>query len=143
MTQTNNARRRRAPGPERTLLWLAGGAIAAAVVAISSPAPEAHKAITSKYTYNEDVFPILKERCSRCHYEGGPSLMSLMTYDAAVPWAESIREQLVARKMPPWYADPSGVAVKGGHKITSRELDTLVTWAVGGTPVRSIARWPT
>ena len=41
--------------------------------------------------------------------------MSLTTYIDALPWAESIREQLVGERMPPWYVDPTGPAVKGGH----------------------------
>ena len=60
--------------------------------------------ITSKYNYNEHVFPIFRDRCARCHYQGGPTPMSLTTYQDALPWAESMREQLVGEKMPPWYA---------------------------------------
>jgi hypothetical protein len=109
-------------------------AMAAAIVIIAAPAPRAHKAITSKYTYNEHIFPIVRDRCARCHFEGGPAPMSLLTYTAAQPWAESMREQLISRAMPPWYADPLAPALKGGHAITARELDTLITWAVGGAP---------
>ena len=60
--------------------------------------------------------------------------MSLVDYLEAVPWAESIREQLVAQKMPPWYVDPTGPAVKGGHPLPTKELDILLDWAAGGTP---------
>ena len=54
--------------------------------------------------------------------------MSLLTYKDAIPWAESIRLELTANHMPPWYAagDP--------HRLTPRELDILLTWATGGTP---------
>ena len=117
-------------------------AIAAGVVALEIPGTEAHKAITSPYTYNEHLFPILRERCGRCHAEGGPTPMSLMTYAAALPWAESMREQLISERMPPWYADPSGPTVRGGHTITPRELDILITWATGGTPQGEIAKTP-
>src|SRR5437762_14017454 len=27
----------------------------------------AHKPVTSKYDYNRDVFPLLREHCGRCH----------------------------------------------------------------------------
>ena len=89
---------------------------------------EAHKPITSKYNYNEDVFPIVDARCGRCHLPGGIAPMSLLTYKDAVPWAESMRLELTANHMPPWYApgDP--------HRLTPRELDILLTWATGGTP---------
>ena len=112
----------------------AAGALVALIVAFSGQTTEAHKGITSKYNYNEHVFPILRERCGSCHYAGGPAPMSLVDYIAAVPWAESIREALIAQKMPPWYADPMGPAVKGGHALPTRELDILLSWVVGGTP---------
>jgi len=98
---------------------------------------DAHKGITSKYTYNDDVFPILRDKCGRCHVDGGAAPMSLMSYgvqSGAVAWAESIRENLVSEAMPPWYADPAGPAVRGGHVLSPRELDIVVTWATGGTP---------
>lgn len=112
------------------------------LVTLGSPVPRAHKAITSKYTYNEHVFPILRDRCGRCHFPGGPTPMSLMTYKEAAPWAESIREQLITQAMPPWYADPLARDVKGGHPIPPKELDVLVTWAVGGAPEGDDAKAP-
>jgi hypothetical protein len=124
----------------RASAGVAAGVIAA--VALLSPATNAHKAITSPYNYNEHVYPILRERCGRCHFEGGPTPMSLTSYKDAVPWAESIREQLVGEKMPPWYPDLTGPAVKAGHHLPTRELDVLVTWAVGGTPLGEIGKDP-
>ena len=118
----------------RRSLKLAALALVVLIVAFAGPAPEAHKGITSKYNYNEHVFPILRERCGGCHFAGGPAPMSLVDYIAAVPWAESIRESLIAQKMPPWYADPMGPAVKGGHMLPTKELDILLSWVVGGTP---------
>ena len=45
----------------------------------------AHKPITSPFTYNEEVFPILRDRCARCHVPDGVAPMSLMTYEDTVP----------------------------------------------------------
>jgi len=107
---------------------------------------EAHKAITSKYTYNDDVFPILRDKCGSCHVDGGAAPMSLMTYSVpsgAVAWAESIRENLVAEAMPPWYVDPEGPAVRGGHALSPRDLDVVLTWATGGTPQGDLRKEPT
>ena len=112
----------------------AAGALVALIFAFSGQTTEAHKGISSKYNYNEHVFPILRERCGSCHYAGGPAPMSLVDYIAAVPWAESIREVLIAQKMPPFYADPLGPAVKGDHALPTKELDMLLSWVVGGTP---------
>lgn len=95
---------------------------------------EAHKPITSKYTYNDDVFPIFRERCSRCHVPGGVAPMSLMTYEDAFPWAESIRAELVAAHMPPATADDGFGAIRKAHTLTPREIDVILTWATGGNP---------
>jgi hypothetical protein len=108
--------------------------LAVALVILWSPRTEAHKGITSKYNFNEHVFPILRDRCGTCHFAGGPAPMSLVDYIEAVPWAESIREQVVGQKMPPWYVDPTGPVVKGGHLLPTKELDILMSWAAGGTP---------
>src|SRR5437867_4549225 len=95
---------------------------------------DAHKAITSKYTYNDDVFPIFRERCAKCHVPGGVAPMSLMTYDDAFPWAESIRAELVAAHMPPWNADEAFGDLKHAHTLSAKELDVILTWATGGNP---------
>jgi hypothetical protein len=112
------------------------------LVTIASEPGRAHKPITSKYTYNADVFPIFRDRCGSCHVAGGPAPMSLVNYKDAVPWAESIREELIGEKMPPWYVDLGGPAMKGGHSISAKEIDTIVTWATGGTPEGDIAKRP-
>src|SRR2546425_9799612 len=100
-----------------------------AIFAIFAPPTEAHKPITSKYTYNDDVFPILRDRCSRCHVAGGVAPMSLMTYDEAFPWAESIRAELVAAHMPPWNAEEGVGELKSVHTLFPQELDALLAWA--------------
>jgi hypothetical protein len=109
----------------------------ALAVAASSTTVDAHKAKTSPFSYNVDIFPLLRDNCGSCHVEGGPAPMSLMTYDedgGAVAWAESIREMLLAGAMPPWYADPTGPAVRNNHSLKPRDLDKIITWATGGTP---------
>src|SRR5581483_4630325 len=95
---------------------------------------DAHKPITSKYTYNDDVFPILKERCSRCHVPGGVAPMSLMTYEEAFPWAESIRAELVASHMPPAAPEEGFGEVAHTRALTAKEVDIILTWATGGNP---------
>jgi hypothetical protein len=121
-------------------------ALAIAIAVIATTAIDAHKGITSKYTYNDDVYPILRDKCGRCHAEGGAAPMSLLKYSidagGAAAWAESIRENLVSEAMPPWYVDPTGPSVKNNHALTPRELDTIVTWATGGTPQGNLNKKP-
>jgi hypothetical protein len=113
------------------------GTVVVGLVVVGAATLHAHKSITSRYTYNDDVYPILRDRCGQCHVDGGPAPMSLLTYNedgGAVAYAESIKEMLIANAMPPYYADPMGPAVKHPHYLSPRELDILLTWTSGGTP---------
>jgi hypothetical protein len=101
---------------------------------VTTPHTGAHTPVTSRYDYNKDVFPLLRDHCAVCHVEGGPAPMSLMSYKAAMPWAQSIRDELTEGRMPPWPVDPTGPPIKGGYPISSRDLDVIVVWASGGTP---------
>ena len=124
----------------------ASAVLAFGLAIIATTTIDAHKGITSKYTYNDDVYPILRDKCGRCHAEGGAAPMSLLRYSidagGAAAWAESIRENLVSEAMPPWYVDPTGPGVKNNHALTPRELDTIVTWATGGTPQGNLNKKP-
>jgi hypothetical protein len=124
---------------KRTLVLF--GVIMAAV-SIASMRGEAHKPITSKFTYNEDVFPIFRDKCGRCHVEGGVAPMSLMNYQDAFPWAESIRAELIASHMPPWNADAGFGELKHATLLTAREVDVILTWAIGGNPPGDPSRTP-
>jgi mono/diheme cytochrome c family protein len=112
-------------------LWIAA---AGALIVSASRVADAHKPVTSPYDYNNAVFPLLREHCGSCHAEGGAAPMSLMTYKDAVSWAESIRDELQAGRMPPWPVDSRSRSVQGGRTISSHDLDAIVTWASGGTP---------
>lgn len=110
--------------------------VAAAVVLggawLSVTPGQAHKAITSKYRYNDDLFPLFRDHCGRCHVDGGVAPMSLMTYDDAAPWAESLRLELLAEDAVPWHP----------WKLTARELDMMLVWASGGAPRGDAAKAP-
>ena len=98
---------------------------------------EAHKPITSPYTFAEDVLPILRERCATCHFAGGPAPMALTTPEETVPWGESIRLELVAGHMPPWSATSNGARLRHAEGLSARELNVLLTWVTGGTPINA------
>ncbi len=102
----------------------------------------AHKPITSPFTYNEDVFPILRQRCASCHVPDGVAPMSLMTYEDTVPWGESIRVELLAGHMPPWSVDTAATRFRNVRPLSAREINVLLTWATGGTPLGNPEKTP-
>ena len=114
----------------------------AAAAVLSSSRGEAHKPITSPYSYNEDVFPLLRDRCGRCHVSGGVAPMSLMTHADTVPWGESIKTELLAGTMPPWSVDTSPGHFRNVEGLTAREMNVLLTWVTGGTPPGDDAKNP-
>lgn len=125
----------------RALLVVGAGLLVTMLV--GAEVGEAHKPITSKYTYNDDVFPILRDRCGKCHVTGGVAPMSLLTYDEAFPWAESIRAELISARMPPWHAEEGFGDLKiPQHTLSARELDVVLVWASGGVPQGSPTNRP-
>ena len=108
--------------------------VVAATAVLVTPAGEAHKPITSPYSYNEDIFPLVRDRCGRCHVSGGVAPMSLMTHADAVPWGESIKTELLAGQMPPWSVDTAPGRFRNVEGLTAREMNVLLTWVTGGTP---------
>ena len=59
--------------------------------------------------------------------------MPLMTYKDTRPWARSIREAVVQRKMPPWHADPKIGDFLNDPRLTDAEIATIDAWVRTGT----------
>jgi hypothetical protein len=95
--------------------------------------PLAHKTVISKFTYYQDVLPILQARCASCHRDQGVA-RNLLTYEAAANFPWGIQQELLSRRMPPWPASPGLAPIKGHQWLSPTEFDTLITWAAGGTP---------
>jgi hypothetical protein len=110
------------------------GAAAITVASLFWVTADAHKPITSKYTFNEHVLPIFRERCVACHFDGSVAPMALDSYTEARPWAESIRAELVSTHMPPAQAESGVAPFRNARLLPPRELDVVLTWATGGTP---------
>jgi hypothetical protein len=86
-------------------------------------------------TFNKDVLPILQDRCQTCHRAGEVAPMSLLTYEEARPWASAIKEAVLLKRMPPWFADPhASKAFSNDRSLSQQEIDTLAAWADNGAP---------
>lgn len=60
--------------------------------------------------------------------------MSLLTYEQSRPWAKAIRQAVIARKMPPWFADPRYGHFANDRSLSQSEIDTLAAWVDHGAP---------
>jgi hypothetical protein len=86
----------------------------------------------SSVTFNKDVAPILHANCATCHRPGEMAPMSLLTYKDVRPWAKSIREKVLNREMPPWYADPNHGEFANDPRLSQQNLDTIRAWVDSG-----------
>ena len=83
-------------------------------------------------TFYRDVLPILQNRCQECHREGQMAPMAFSTYQQTRPWAKAIRQAVVTRKMPPWFADPCCGKFSNDRSLAAPERETLAKWADSG-----------
>jgi len=123
---------------KRLFLLLLGSA--AAIVGLdASPAP----AGAAVPTFTKDVAPIVFDKCASCHRRGEVAPMTLTSYEEVRPWAKVIKNKVVAREMPPWFADPAHtLRMRNDRSLSQAQIDTIVAWVEGGAPKGSDADLP-
>ena len=112
------------------------GAVIVYAVIILAFFPVAFAADSPAPTFSKEVAPILFKHCANCHRPGQiGSAVSLLSYETARPWADSIKQQVLRREMPPWPADPNrSVKFRNDPRLTQQEIDTLIAWVDAGAP---------
>jgi len=83
-------------------------------------------------TFSRDVAPIFYQHCATCHRPNDIAPFSVLTYRDVQPWAESIREKVSSREMPPWHADPRYGDFSNDMRLSRQEMDTIVSWVAQG-----------
>jgi hypothetical protein len=90
-------------------------------------------------TWHQDIAPLVAEKCSGCHTEGGIGPFGLETYDQAAPWAELALEAMANDEMPPWGQDNTAdcqprLPFLNDMRFTDEQLDLFAAWIDAGTP---------
>ena len=116
------------------------GVLAVGILVAMGSIPRGHTPIASRWNFNEHLYPVFKDRCGSCHVEGGVAPMSLIDYQSAFPWTQSIREEVLGLRMPPWQAEDGFGDFKNGHALTATEMDMILEWSSGGYPQGPRAR---
>src|SRR5262249_8971360 len=83
-------------------------------------------------TFTKQVLPILQKNCQTCHRPGEIAPMSFLTYKDTRPWAKAMKEAVVSRQMPPWFADPAYGHFGNDRRLSDSAVKTLSAWADGG-----------
>jgi len=58
--------------------------------------------------------------------------MSFLSYSETRPWAKAMKQAVVTKKMPPWFAEKGHFA--NDRTLTDDEISTLARWADNGAP---------
>ena len=88
----------------------------------------------SPVTFTKDVASVLEKNCQGCHRPGEAAPFSLLKYEQARPWAKAMKEAVLLKKMPPWFADAHYGKFSNDRSLTQKEIDTLVAWSDAGAP---------
>jgi hypothetical protein len=89
--------------------------------------------VLTTVTFDREIVSLFERKCLQCHVEDGMA-MALGTYAEARPWAVAIKEEILARKMPPWPAERGYGEFANDGGLTQREFDFLISWVDGGVP---------
>jgi len=84
--------------------------------------------------FHKDIEPLLQAHCQICHRQGEIAPMPLLTYDDTRKWAKAIRQAVLTRKMPPWFADTSVQHYSNDVTLSTTEIETIKSWVDTGAP---------
>jgi peroxiredoxin len=89
---------------------------------------------TGDITYSMHVAPILNQHCVSCHRPGQIAPFALTSYDEVVGWAETIREVIEDRRMPPWHANPEFGRFYNDARLPDADKELVLKWVSNGAP---------
>jgi mono/diheme cytochrome c family protein len=102
-------------------------ALALALAGVAAGAPKG-----DAVSFYRHVVPVLQARCQSCHRPGEIGPMPLQSYAQVRPWAKAIKEAVLTRRMPPWFADPGVGKFHNDPSLSPKEIETLAAWADSG-----------
>lgn len=85
-------------------------------------------------TFYRDVLPLFQAHCQTCHRPGEAAPMALTDYATVRPWAKSIKQAVVSRAMPPWFADPRYGHFSNDARLPEAAIRKISDWVDAGAP---------
>lgn len=85
-------------------------------------------------SYSRDIAPILQAKCVTCHSPGNIAPWAMTNHAIVQLYAPSIREEVSARRMPPWHADPEYGRFKNDFSLSIVEESKLIQWVNDDAP---------
>ncbi|MFT4639890.1 MAG: hypothetical protein ACI8T1_003215 [Verrucomicrobiales bacterium] len=88
--------------------------------------------VPGNLTYTKDIAPILLNHCVACHSLGNIAPFSMDQFETVEQWADQIKEEVLADRMPPWHADPNYGHFTNDSRMPTEEAALLVEWVNQG-----------
>lgn len=86
----------------------------------------------AKVSFVKEVAPILVRKCVVCHRPGDIGSWVMSDYKKVKGMSAMIQEVILARRMPPWGADPHFGKFANDRSLTVAEAQTLLHWVEQG-----------
>ena len=85
------------------------------------------KLTIAQITYT-DIAPIFFQKCAQCHRDGGGAPFSILDYDQAYIYRNSIYHEVSEEYMPPWAPDTSYMHFIDERILSQSEKDSILGW---------------
>ncbi len=90
---------------------------------------EATGAAFGAVTFNQDIAPLLHQKCAQCHHPGGAGPFNLITFADASRRAAQLATVTGSGFMPPWQADGHPAEFVAQPRLTRDEVALIARWA--------------
>jgi peroxiredoxin len=87
-----------------------------------------------RITYGKEISRIIQKNCQECHRPGQIGPMPLLTHTSVAALADTIREVIEEKRMPPWRADPRFGKFANDRSMSQQDRNTLIAWLDDGCP---------
>jgi mono/diheme cytochrome c family protein len=85
-------------------------------------------------TWNSTIARVLERKCGACHGEGGHARPRLDDYRTARSAGGAIKQAVLRRHMPRWYAAEGFGDFGNDPTLTPHEVELIAQWVEGGAP---------
>jgi len=96
--------------------------------------PDERKAGAETVSYSSEVAPLLQKKCVSCHSPGNIGPWAMTSYKKVRGMSDMMQEVVLARRMPPWHADPHVGKWQNDRSLTVAETALLLNWIEQGSP---------
>lgn len=96
--------------------------------------PPYEKKAQNSLSFNQDIAPIVFQKCAGCHHPGEIGPFPLLSYSDVNKRARQIVEVTRRRIMPPWSPLPGYCSFEKDRSLSTDEIGMLAQWVDEGSP---------